>query len=107
MGRFRAERAGLYREEARAVAGMPVRRAQAPLHQLALERRAIADLNHVADEDLIEPAGERRRIIPHLVAVREYDEIRRICANELFESGSECVRGVARQQLVLNAHDAA
>ena len=64
-----------------------------------------ADAGDVADEHLAEAGGERRRVVAHLIGVREDDVVRLLGFDELLESGGEAVGGVVREQRMLDAHN--
>jgi hypothetical protein len=50
---------------------MPIAAVEPALHQLAREDWPVADGDHIADEHLAQPRGQRGRVVAHLVGVRK------------------------------------
>ena len=84
---------------------MAIAPAEPPLQQLPSKDRAVFDACHVADEHLAHAARQRRRVVAHLIRVRQYNPLRGALALEkLIESGGKPIGGVRRQQWMLHAH---
>ena len=75
------------------------------MHQRADEHGAIADRRDVANEDTAEACSESGCVVANLVGVREDEVIRRLGADELFESGSKSVGSVLCQQRMFDSGD--
>ena len=103
VGRVGAKRSRLHRDEARPVAAVTVAAVQPPLHELPGKYGAVFDRDHVADQHLAEAAGERRGVIAHLIGMRK-DHLRGVLVlDELLQSEAKPVRGVRREQRMLDA----
>ena len=84
---------------------MPVAPVQPPLQELPREDGAVADSHHIADQHLAHAAGQRRRVVAHLIGMRKNHPLRgALVLDELMQGVGKSIRSVLRQQRMLHAH---